>query len=331
MLIPTNTLTRYIYREERNHPESTGELSDLLTSIAVGVKMIAGLVATAGFKGLHGYTGRTNVQGEDTVKLDEEADEILVQMLADTGHFGSLVSEERDTVVTTDAGPRDGKYVLAFDPLDGSSNVGSNIPVGTIFTIFRKRDLFRSAGEVDYLQSGRNVVAAGYSVYGAKTSFVYSVGDGVHDFTLDRQIGEFLLTEENIRMPAKGRIYSFNESYSHELEEPVRSFLTRLKQGDEEGQDRYSGRYVGSLVADFDRNLRKGGVFLYPATRSNPKGKLRLLYECLPLAFIAEQAGGIATDGARRVVDITPDDIHQRCPFIVGGKEDLRLLKGQAV
>ncbi|MCB0330518.1 MAG: fructose-1,6-bisphosphatase, partial [Bdellovibrionales bacterium] len=194
MSIPTETLARFVHHSESNHPQATGELSDLLTSIGVGVKMIGHLVASAGFSGISGYTGNTNVQGELTHQLDEDADSILVDLLGSSGHFGSLVSEERDGAVETKAVRKGAKYVVAFDPLDGSSNIGSNIPVGTIFTIFKVQDPAAGARVEDFLQSGRNVVAAGYSVYGAKTSFVYSAGNGVHGFTLDRTIGEFVLT-----------------------------------------------------------------------------------------------------------------------------------------
>jgi fructose-1,6-bisphosphatase I len=310
--------------EEQKYPGSTGELSMLLSSIALGIKIIGNLVATAGFKGLSGYSGNVNVQGEQTHRLDEEADETLVGILGSSGHFGSLVSEERDEVVESEYQAEGAKYVVAFDPLDGSSNIGSNIPVGTIFTIFRKRNGNRRAFTDDFLQSGRSIVAAGYSVYGAKTSFVYSCGNGVHGFTLDPNIGEFMLTEKNIRMPDKGNIYSVNEGAAKDWTPDVASFVAALK-----GKESYTSRYVGSLVADFDRNLRKGGIFLHPANSKHPRGKLRLLYECMPLAYIAEQAGGMASNGLKNILDIQPRNIHERCPFIVGGKYEIEMFNGR--
>lgn len=282
--------------------------------------MIAQLVATAGFHGMQGYTGKTNVQGEATQILDEESDKILHELLGSSGHFGLLVSEERDTVQVASEGSGHAKYVVAFDPLDGSSNLGSNIPVGTIFSIWRKRSNARQAAIEDFFQSGRNLVASGYTVYGAKTTFVYSSGSGVHGFTLDPNIGEYILTEENIASPARGKTYSANEGNSLSWDKQVNDFIAQLKREDRDRGSPYGARYVGSLVADFDRNLKKGGIFLYPADKKNPRGKLRLLYECMPLAFIAEQAGGRAIDGQRSVLDIVPGDIHERCPFIAGSK-----------
>ncbi|MCB0317166.1 MAG: class 1 fructose-bisphosphatase [Bdellovibrionales bacterium] len=327
MMIPTMTLSRFIYSEESKHRHSTGELSDLLNSIAVGIKMITKLVATSGFRGLEGYTGNINVQGEETTKLDDEADAILVEVLGSSRHFGLLVSEERDGEIETKIDDDTAKYVVAFDPLDGSSNIGSNIPVGTIFTIFEKKDPSRAANRNDFLQVGRRVVASGYSVYGAKTSFVYSCGDGAHGFTLDPMIGEFVLTEENIKMPERGKYYSTNEGYTNVWLKETKSYIDLLKSENQEMGLPLGTRYVGSLVADFDRTLRKGGVFLHPATTKRSRGKLRLLYECIPLAFIAEQAGGMAMDGEKDILDIQPEALHDRCPFIVGSKWEMDLYR----
>ena len=327
MSIPTATLSRYVNRVESERKGGSAELSDLLTAISLGVKVIAQLVATAGFRGLQGYSGTTNVQGEQTYKLDDEADDILVKLLGSSGHFGSLVSEERDGAIETDVVKKGAKYVVAFDPLDGSSNIGSNIPVGTIFTIFHVRDVDKGASVSDFLQKGRDIAAAGYSVYGAKTSFVYSAGLGVHGFTLDPAIGEFVLTEESMQIPDFGKTYSVNEGYWKKWSKEQQDFIMGLKTGDNSASRAYTGRYVGSLVADFDRNLRKGGIFLHPSNTERARGKLRLLYECIPLAFIAEQAGGVAIDGDINVLDIEPKDIHERCPFIVGGKDDVALYR----
>jgi fructose-1,6-bisphosphatase I len=323
-MIPTKTLSRFIHGQRRLYPDSTGELSDLLVSISLGVKLISQMVATAGFKGLHGYTGKVNVHGEETRRLDEEADEVLVELLGSSGHFGLIVSEERDSVIATpDGSISEGKYVIAFDPLDGSSNIGSNIPIGTIFCIFRRKSLERPASDDDFCQVGRGIVAAGYSVYGAKTSFVYSAGSGVHGFTLDPTIGEFVLTEESIRIPERGAIYSINEGNTVWWNDQTKRFVDELKGLNASQTHTYSGRYVGSLVADFDRTLRRGGIFLYPVDKRRPNGRLRLLYECLPLAFIAEQAGGIASDGVSRLVDVLPTDIHQYSAFIAGSPYEM--------
>ncbi|RIL09564.1 MAG: class 1 fructose-bisphosphatase [Proteobacteria bacterium] len=320
-MIPTQTITRFIHAQERKFPgKTTGELSDLLSGIVLAVKMISNLIQTAGFKGLYGYTGKTNVQGEATQILDEEADEVLVQLLGSSGHFGLLVSEEHDTAIASEAGSQNAKYVVAFDPLDGSSNLGSNIPVGTIFTIFKRKDMRRDPSPEDFLQSGRNVVAAGYAVYGSKTSFVYSSGLGVHGFTLDPTIGEFVLTEENLTMPERGKVYSTNEGNSAYWHEDVASFIAEMKSENKEKGTPYAARYVGSLVADFDRNLKRGGIFIYPSDKKSPQGKLRLLYECMPMAYLVEQAGGRAIDGVANILDVVPKDIHQRIPLIIGSK-----------
>lgn len=323
-MIPTQTLNRFILSQARKYKHTTGELTDLLSSIVLGVKIIDQLIQTAGFKGLYGYTGKTNVQGEKTQILDEESDQVLVELLSSSGHFGLLVSEEHDTVLSSEFGRDDGKYVVAFDPLDGSSNLGSNIPVGTIFTILRKKETNRPANAEDFLQVGRNIVAAGYAIYGARTSFVYSSGTGVHSFTLDPQIGEFVLTDENLIMPERGTTYSVNEGNVSKWFPDTVEFINQIKQEDPVRKTPYSLRYVGSLVADFDRNLKQGGIFIYPPDIKNKRGKLRLLYECMPLAYIVEQAGGMAIDGDQDILDIEPKDIHERCPLIIGSKLEVQ-------
>ncbi len=323
-MIPTQTLSRFIHSQQKHYPDSTGELSDLLVSISLGVKLIAQMVATAGFKGLHGYTGDTNSHGEQVRQIDQEADQVLVELLSSSGHFGLLVSEERDNVISTSMSGKDAKYVIAFDPLDGSSNIGSNIPVGTIFCIFRRQDMTRAVSDLDFCQPGHAIVAAGYAVYGAKTSFVYSAGAGVHGFTLDPSIGEFVLTEERITVPERGSIFSVNEGNTPWWGSEMRRFVEEIKETNAQTSTPYSGRYVGSLVADFDRTIRKGGIFLYPEDKRRPQGRLRLLYECLPLAFIIEHAGGTATNGTTRLIEVTPSDIHQRSPFIAGGPFEMR-------
>jgi fructose-1,6-bisphosphatase I len=323
-MIPTQTLSRFIHTRQRQYQDSTGELSDLLVSISLGVKLIAQMVATAGFKGLHGYTGDKNSHGEDVRQIDQEADEVLVELLGSSGHFGLLVSEERDNVISTPVRGKEAKYVIAFDPLDGSSNIGSNIPVGTIFCIFRRQDLTRPVSDSDFCQAGHAIVAAGYAVYGAKTSFVYSAGSGVHGFTLDPSIGEFVLTEERIVIPERGSIFSVNEGNTPWWGSEMKRFIDEIKETNSESARPYTGRYVGSLVADFDRTLRKGGIFMYPVDKKRPQGRLRLLYECLPLAYLLEHAGGSATNGIQRLIDVTPTDIHERSAFIAGGPFEMK-------
>ncbi len=322
-----STLSQFINREEQAHPEATGELSGLLNSIALGVKIISQIVATAGFKGLHGYSDKVNIHGEVTRTLDEEAHKVLEDVLSASGHFGLLVSEERDAVIPTRLNSNHrggtGKYVVAFDPLDGSSNIGTNIPVGTIFSIFKRKNVSGEPCESDYLQSGEELVAAGYSIYGAKTSFVYSTGQGVMDFTLDPTIGEFILTGENLKIPDQGNIYSVNEGYRNLFSSSMVAFIDSFKESNSERKTPYTARYVGSLVADFDRTLRNGGIFLYPKNSKHPEGRLRLLYECIPLGFIMEQAGGMAVHGLTSLTKIVPTGIHQRSSFIAGSPTEM--------
>lgn len=323
-MIPRQTLTRFIHQQQRKFPTSSGELSDLLSSLALASKIISKLVQTAGFRAHSGYTDVVNVQGEQVHEIDKEADDVLVETLSATGHFGLLVSEERETVVETPDDKAGAQYVVAFDPLDGSSNLGSNIPVGTIFGIFRKRDRMKAGCSEDFLQAASALVAAGYVVYGARTDFVYSSGNGVHGFTYDPTIGEFILTHEQLRIPKQGKIYSINEGYETLWTPGEREFVRQLKSPANRRGGALGARYVGSLVADFDRNLRKGGIFLYPADAKHPDGKLRMLYECMPLAFIAQQAGGLSSNGHQTIMDIVPTHIHQRSAFVVGSADDVR-------
>lgn len=315
MIIPTNTLTRFIIAEQRKNPGASGELSDLLSTLALGVKMVSAMVATAGLQNLYGLTGDTNVQGEATQKLDVKADEIFADLLGSSGHFSLMVTEERDSVLACDDTDDKAKYVVAFDPLDGSSNLGTGVPVGTIFAIWKKLSLTRSATLEDFYQPGSQLVAAGYALYGSSTLFVYSSGDGVNEFTLEPTIGEFILSNHKIRIPEEGKIYSINEGNSLLWDQKIKTFIDDAK------SDKLSARYVGSMVADVHRTLHKGGIFMYPGDQKSPKGKLRLLYECIPMSFIVEQAGGAAIDGNRRILDIVPTDIHERMPLILGGKK----------
>jgi len=280
-------------------------------------------VTKAGLVNILGKTGNRNVQGEEVMKLDEFANDVIYKALDHTGHLCIMTSEE-------DEGPRHipdhypcGKYVLNYDPLDGSSNIDVNVSIGTIFSIHRRISNGNSHGdERDCLQPGNCQVAAGYIIYGPSTMFVYTTGQGVHGFTYDPSVGEFLLSHEDIRMPERGQIYSINEGNWNRWESGIQDYVTHLK-GNGDGRP-YSARYVGSLVADVHRNLLYGGIFLYPADQKNKQGKLRLLYEASPLAFIAEQAGGAASDGHRRILDLIPESLHQRTPLVIGSTEDVR-------
>lgn len=321
------TLNRFILASERKHPGASGELSELLTLIGLGVKIISSLVQSAALRGAVGELQVTNVQGEIVKQLDREADATLIDILGSSGHFGSVVSEEQNDVFHNTKVKNDAKYVVAFDPLDGSSNIGTNIPVGTIFAIFRRENTSAPSSIQDYFQPTQKIIAAGYSVYGAMTSLVYSCGHGVHGFTLDPQIGEFLLTEEKIQTPSCGSIYSVNEGYSGKWDAKVQACVQALKGDDNPRKKPYDARYVGSLVSDFDRTLRRGGIFMHPANSDRPQGKLRLLYECMPLAFVIEQAGGASFDGRESFINRVPKEIHERSAFFVGGKEEMQWLR----
>ncbi len=323
---PLQTLTRFILAEEREYPGASGELSDLLASIGLGVKIISQLVQSASIRGSLGSTGEQNIQGEIVKELDREADQTLIDILGSSQQFGSVVSEEQDDILQTENVTGPAKYVVAFDPLDGSSNIGTNIPVGTIFSIFKRQDRTQPPSLDDYMRPASELVAAGYSVYGAMTSFVYSCGHGVHGFTLDPGIGEFVLTEANIVTPETGKYFSVNEGYEPLWSKEVQELVARFKGSENPLKGPYSGRYVGSLVSDFDRTLRRGGVFMHPANSKRKKGKLRLLYECMPLGFVIHHAGGVASDGKQSLMEIQPKQIHDRCPFFAGGKTEMELV-----
>jgi fructose-1,6-bisphosphatase I len=321
---PTSVVTidRFIVEQERLHPEATGELSGILYDLALAAKMISSKVRRAGLVDILGSAEAQNVQGEMQQKLDVFANETIIKALDHGGRLCAMASEEVPDIIPIPDGFRCGKYCLMFDPLDGSSNIDVNVPVGTIFSVVRK--ITRGArGEMeDMLQPGRRQVAAGYVIYGSSTMLVYTTGQGVHGFTLDPSIGEFLLSHPNIRIPDPGRYLSVNDSYEQHWEEPVKALMRRYRGLDGE-RKAMSVRYVGSLVADFHRNLLGGGIFCYPANVRSPQGKLRLLYEASPLAFVVEQAGGAATDGVRRILDVHPTDLHQRIPLYVGSKSDV--------
>ncbi|HEX6807024.1 MAG TPA: class 1 fructose-bisphosphatase [Gemmatimonadaceae bacterium] len=323
---PTSVVTieRFIIEQERLHPEATGELSGILYDLALAAKMIATKVRMAGLADILGATDMTNVQGEVQQKLDVLANEIIVKAMDHGGRLCGMASEEEPDIIQIPEGFKCGKYVLLFDPLDGSSNIDVNVPVGTIFSVVRKITRGTRAEMEDLLQPGRRQVAAGYVIYGSSTMLVYTTGQGVHGFTLDPSIGEFLLSHPNIRIPKTARYLSVNDSYEQHWDDHVRALMRRYR-GLDGDHKALNVRYVGSLVADFHRNLLGGGVFCYPSNARSPRGKLRLLYECNPLAFVAEQAGGAATDGTTRIMDVSPNELHQRSPLYMGSREEVEL------
>ena len=315
------TAQQHILEQQEYFPEAGGTFSWLLSGITLATKMIQAKIRQAGLLDVLGSAGATNVQGETQQKLDVYANEALLHCLGVRDTVAILVSEENEEPVTFQRAPETGKYVIFFDPLDGSSNIDVNVSVGTIFSIFRGPAKAGFDVKSAVLQSGLKQVAAGYVVYGSSTILVYTAGRGVFGFTLDPAIGAYVLSHDNLRIPEQGSIYSVNEAQAQNFPQQYRDYLELLRGG---GLGReYSSRYVGSLVADFHRTVLKGGVFLYPPTKGYAEGKLRLLYEANPLAFIAEQAGGMATNGERRILEIEPHDIHQRTPFVVGSRREV--------
>ena len=309
--------------QRRYHPHASGEFSWLLSGMTLATKMIAAQVRRAGLVDVLGSAERTNVQGETVQKLDVFANQALLHCLGNRGDVAIMASEENEEPIVVERDRRHGKHVVIFDPLDGSSNIDVNVSVGTIFSILRREPDPEGTRDpmIDVLQSGHRQVAAGYVVYGSSTMLVYTTGNGVFGFTLDPSVGAYIISHERITMPSRGSIYSVNEANADSFPEPYRKFLARLRSG--EAGRTYSSRYIGSLVADFHRTLLKGGVFLYPPTAKFPSGKLRLLYEANPIALLAEQAGGVATDGKQRVLDISPTSLHQRTPLLVGSREEM--------
>jgi fructose-1,6-bisphosphatase I len=314
------TVQQHILDEERMHPEATGDFTALMTSLTLAAKIISREVNKAGLVTILGDTGEINISGDSVQKLDVFAQETICRAMNYNGHLCAMASEESEDIIPLPAGSKKGKYVLMFDPLDGSSNIDVNASIGTIFSIHRKITKNGENGALeDCLQKGSDQVAAGYFIYGSSTMMVYTTGNGVHGFTLDPSLGEFLLSHENIRTPARGKIYSINEGNMHSWDAGTRRYIEFVKEDRKDRGHPYSLRYIGSLVADFHRNLLKGGIFLYPG----PKGKLRLLYEAAPLAMVVEQAGGAATTGAQRILDVRPASLHQKVPLIIGTREDV--------
>jgi fructose-1,6-bisphosphatase I len=324
---PIVTMEQHILDQQRQlYPHASGEFSWLLSGITLASKIIADQVRRAGLIDVLGALDRTNVQGERVQKLDVLANNALLTCLGKRGNVAIMASEENEEPIVVPQDRAQGRYVVVFDPLDGSSNIDVNVSVGTIFSILRRDpdpDCRRDP-LADILQPGRQQVAAGYVVYGSSTMLVYTAGRGVHGFTLDPSIGAYLISHERITMPSRGSVYSCNEANSDGFPERYRRYLADLRAG--KAGRTYSSRYIGSLVADFHRTLLTGGVFLYPPTAAYPGGKLRLMYEANPIAFLAEQAGGLATDGDRNILDVPPTSLHQRTPLFVGSREEIERL-----
>ncbi len=327
-MIPGRTLPQHILLAQQAHPEASGEFTSLLMQIGLASKVIARELRRAALAGTLGGAGAVNVQGEQVKKLDVLANEIVVDALSKSRLVCTMVSEEMDEPLHLNAVCAGAHYVVCFDPLDGSSNIDVNGVVGTIFSIRRRRGGGPDHVTADVLGAGTDQVAAGYVMYGPSTAFVYTAGDGVHGFTLDTSIGEYLLSHERIRIPAKGKTYSINEGNFHRWHPHTRRLVEHLRAPDKPSGRPYSLRYVGSLVADLHRTLLEGGLFLYPEDASQPRGtggKLRLLYEVAPVSLVVEQAGGRASTGQERILDIRPTSPHQRVPVIFGSPEDVAL------
>ncbi|MFC1867232.1 class 1 fructose-bisphosphatase [Thermodesulfobacteriota bacterium] len=324
------TITQHLLKEQRENPEATGSFTHLLYELIVAAKVISREVNKAGLVDILGTTGEINVQEEQVQKLDVFANRIIVERMQHIGQLCCMGSEEIADLIDIPSRFPKGNYILLFDPLDGSSNIDVNVSIGTIFGIYRKEgdetDINFLLNEV--LQPGKNQVAAGYFIYGSSTIMVYTTGNGVHGFTLYPSIGEFLLSHENIRTPEQGKIYSVNESNCQYWDDKTKALIDYFKAKDKETGRPYTARYVGSLVADFHRNLLKGGVFMYPADLKDPKkptGKLRLMVEANPLAMVVQQAGGYASNGHGPILEMLPNELHQRVPLYIGSKKDVEL------
>ncbi len=324
------TVSRQIMDSQMLHPEATGELTSLLNELIVAAKIISAEVNMAGLADILGQSGKTNIQGEEVMKLDVFANQTIKRRMEQCGSLCVMASEEEEGIIPVLDG-YEGKYTLAFDPLDGSSNIDVNVSIGTIFSIHQRLSGDGQGNSGDLLQKGSKQVAAGYIIYGSSTMLVYTTGDGVHGFTLDPSVGEFFLSHPDIRIPEQAKYYSVNESYTNYWYASTRGYIEHVKAIEPEDGRPYSLRYIGSLVADFHRNLIRGGIFLYTRDKKStaqPEGKLRLLYEAAPLAMVVEQAGGLAiTDEGVRILDIEPRDLHQRVPLIIGSRgavEDAR-------
>ncbi len=322
------TLARHIIEQEKKHPEATGELSNLLHDLSLATKVISLEVNKAGLVDILGFTGDNNVHGEQVKKLDMYAHDMMVRAMDHGGHLCAMASEEEEDIIHIPPHFHVGKYVLLFDPLDGSSNIDANVSIGTIFSIYKRVSPDNQPGTTeDCLQPGHQQVAAGYVIYGSSTMLVYTAGNGVHGFTLDPAFGEFILSHKNIQTPKKAKIYSINEGNYLYWHPGLKKYIKYLQEEDTATDRPYSSRYIGSMVADIHRNLLYGGIFMYPADSRNPNGKLRLMYECNPMAFLIEQAGGRASNGKQRMLDIQPEKLHQRIPIFIGSEDDVKMVE----
>lgn len=322
------TLEQFIIESEQNLPFATGEFSQLLRDIALAAKMVNREVNKAGLVDILGYTGDVNVQGEQVQVLDMFAHEHFVEALSIGGQVCAIGSEENDDIIPVDnPQSRGAEYIVLIDPLDGSSNIDVNVSIGTIFSVLRRTSAPGIPGNIeDCLQPGVEQVAAGYVIYGSSTMLVYTTGNGVNGFTLDPSIGEFLLSHPSIKLPDTCNIYSLNEGNYRKFEPGLKEYLRHIKGKYDPNVRPYAARYIGSLVADFHRNLLRGGVFIYPSLTDKPEGKLRLLYEASPMAFLIEQAGGVATNGKQRILEVKPRDLHQRTPLYMGNEFEINLI-----
>jgi fructose-1,6-bisphosphatase I len=323
------TLNDFIISKQKDFPFATGELSSLLHHIGTAAKMINKKINKAGLVDIIGRTGLVNIQGENQQKLDNYADEVFISALQSSGQCCGIATEEnQNEIVFTDKLAKKGKYIVCMDPLDGSSNIDYNVSVGSIFSIYRRITPRGDKVQLeDFLQSGMKQVAAGYIIYGSSTMLVYSTGNGVNGFTLDPSIGEFCLSHPGMAAPPDGQIYSINEGFYMHFPEGVKRYIKYCQEKDVNTGRPYSSRYIGSLVSDFHRNLLMGGIFMYPGNETTPTGKLRLVYECNPIAFIAEQAGGYATNGHDRIINILPESLHQRSPFYAGSENMVKKIE----
>ncbi len=325
--MPQVTVTEHLLLHQKRTPMATGRFTSLLNQLILAVKIISREVNKAGLVDVLGFTGDVNVQGEEVKKLDEYSNSVLIHRMRQAGVLCAMSSEENEGIIEIPEGYPQGDYVLIFDPLDGSSNIEANINIGTIFSIYRRKTPSNSPATLeDLLQMGIEQVAAGYFIYGSSTMMVFTTGQGVHGFTLDPSVGEFLLSHPDIKIPERGSIYSINEGYRTYWDDATKEVVDYFKSPDNENGAPYSSRYIGSLVADFHRTLLYGGIFMYPYDRrdpSKPKGKLRLLSEANPLSFVVEQAWGLATDGVNRMLETQPTALHQRVPLFIGSPADV--------
>jgi fructose-1,6-bisphosphatase I len=337
MALLGTTVIEHLLTTQKAHPEATGSFTRLLSELIVAAKIISREVNKAGLVDILGYAGRENIQGEQVQKLDEFANKTIIERMAHTGELCAMASEEDPDIIAIPERFPKGNYVLIFDPLDGSSNIDVNVTIGTIFSIYRRVTSLPAEPTLeDLLQKGSKQVASGYFIYGSSTMMVYTSGNGVNGFTLFPSIGEFLLSHLDIKIPFRGKTFSINEGYYNYWTNEVKNLVNYFKTPDEKTNRPYTGRYIGSLVADFHRNLLHGGIFMYPPDKKDPKkpfGKLRLMCECNPLAFVVEQAGGYSSTGFQSTLDVEPQELHQRVPLYIGSKEDVliaeQFIKGE--